>query len=24
MESWEWNQIDSQFSQIRVQLTWET
>jgi len=24
MESWEWNQVDSQFSQVRVQLTWES
>jgi len=24
MESWEWNQVGSQFSQIRVQLTWES
>jgi hypothetical protein len=24
MKSWEWDQIDSQFSQVRVQLTWES
>ena len=24
MESGEWNQVDSQFSQIRVELTWES
>ena len=24
VESWEWNQVDSQFSKIWVQLTWES
>jgi len=24
MESWEWDQVDSEFSEIRVELTWET
>jgi hypothetical protein len=24
MESWEWNQVDSQFSKIGVELTWES
>jgi len=24
MESWEWHQVDSQFSQVRVELTWES
>ena len=24
MESWEWNQVDGQFSQIWVELTWES
>ena len=24
MESWEWDKVDSQFSKIRVQLTWES
>jgi hypothetical protein len=24
VESWEWNQVDSQLSQVRVQLTWES
>jgi len=24
MESWEWDKVDSEFSEIRVQLTWES
>ena len=24
MESWEWNKVDSKFSEIRVKLTWES
>ena len=24
MESWEWNQVDSQFSEIGVELSWES
>jgi hypothetical protein len=24
MKSWEWNKVDSEFSEIRVKLTWET
>jgi len=24
VETWEWNQVDSQFSEVRVQLTWES
>ena len=24
VESWEWDQVDSQLSQVRVQLTWES
>ena len=24
METWEWDQVDSQFSEIGVQLTWES
>ena len=24
MESWEWDQVDSEFSEIRIKLTWES
>ena len=24
MKSWEWNKVDSEFSQVRVELTWES
>ena len=24
METWEWDEVDSQFSQIGVELTWES
>ena len=24
MESWEWNEVDSELSQVRVELTWES